>query len=617
MSMLKVIFRTESTLLLRNKFLAIPLMINILFWGYMIISYEIQTVHTQERAAYFYEGFLWILLFNLLIVGLLAVYIAGKDQENQFENLVITYRVTNHEWIIGKWLVAQLYGACLTFIALLTQFFWLLSSQMSFIDVIKNSFYVFVQMEGAFFLVISLGFTFGTLMKNTFAYIFVPAILVLTIGLPFNYGGVAYRPDNPLLHLLAPFDYMFIHTPYETIWGINRVFGPSVLHQVVVVLCGLVVILLTLSLFRPNRRGRREKWILPILAVIFILPTLLLGGIRYVQYDQALNQFVTTGNMYIEEWDVENFYDTSLDHKKYDFSMEATDLLVQLQAHDQLTVESDLTIKYNGREPTNEVKLTLYHSLQVTECSSELQMTCTRDKDFLTVHFKERIEQGEQFNLQLNYQGNILQYRDEGFVEHAFIEKNRVYLPKEAGWYPLIGERQLIVALAHNNRYLQFEQRNGSLVEEQPTSFTVKVENENRAIPLALTIPEIKAGTYQGESQYGLSLVGGNLVETTVDDVKVVSHPEVQAATIDKLEKYRQGAKFIEEWLEVPMVPSVVYVLNDEHSWAIYPTSGPDFLAWVQVMIKETDHSSLAYELVDQLMNGHTIWGEDDFEIVM
>ena len=33
--------------------------------------------------------------------------------------------------------------------------------------------------------------------------------------------------------------------------------------------------------------------------------------------------------------------------------------------------------------------------------------------------------------------GNILQYRDDGYVEQSFIENNRVYLPKEAGWYPL------------------------------------------------------------------------------------------------------------------------------------------------------------------------------------
>ena len=613
MSMLKMIFYTESALLFRNKFLAIPLIINVLFWGYMVVFYEIQDVHTQERAAVFYNGFTWILLFNLLIVGLFAVYMTGKDRESEFENLVITYQVKNTEWIMGKWLVGQLYGGCITFIALLVQFCWFMSSQMSFADVVKNLFYVFIQMEGAFFLVISLGFLFGVLMKNTFAYIFIPAILVLSLGLPFDYVGVAETYDNPRFHLLTPFDYMFMHSPYETIWGIDRVFKSAFLHQIIVFLFGLVFILVTLWLFRPNRRMKREKNTVPILIVVLIIPTLLLSGTRYAQYNQALEQFITTGKQYIEEWEVEDFYDTSLDYQKYDFSMEATDLLVQLQPNHQLDVTSHLTIKHNGREPTQEVKLTLFHSLQVTECSSESKVTCTREKDFVTVHFDKMIEPGEQFNLNLNYHGSILQYRDEGFLEHSFIGENRVYLPKEAGWYPLIGERQLIVAQDHNNRYLQFEQRNGSLVEDFPTAFTVKVMNENREVPLALTIPEIEAGMYQGTTQYGLSLVGGHLVETTVDEIRIVSHPEVQVAVKERVERYRQVVGFIEEWLEIPLVPSVIYVLNDEH---YYFTYSREFLVWHPLFVEDKSDSTLAYEIVEQLTNGYITWGEDDFNMV-
>ena len=616
MNMLKMIFRTEFMLLIRNRFLAIPLMINILLWGYIIVLYEIQDVHIQERAAIFYNVFTWILLFNLLIVGLIAVYMAGKDRESEIENLVITYRVKNTEWIMGKWLVAQLYGACITFIALLVQFCWFLSSQMSFTDVVKNVFYVFIQMEGALFLVISLGFLFGILMKNTFAYIFIPAILVLSLGLPFDYVGVANTYDNPRFHLLTPFDYMFIYSPYEGMWGIDRVFQSTILHQMIVFLFGLVFILVTLWLFRPNRRMQREKKTVPILIVVLIIPTLLFSGIRYGQYNQALEQFIITGKQYIEEWEVENFYDTSLDYKKYDFSMEKTDLLVQLQSNDQLDVTSHLTIKHNGGEPTKEVKLTLYHSLQVTECSSESKVTCTREKDFLTVHFDKMIEPGEQFDLNLKYQGNILQYRDEGFLEHSFIGENRVYLPKEAGWYPLIGERQLIVAQAHNNRYLQFEQRNGGLVEDFPTTFTVKVMNENRKVPLALTIPEIGADMYQGTTQYGLSLVGGNLVETTVDEIRIVSHPEVQIAVKERVKKYRQGLEFVEEWLEVPMIPSVIYVLNDEHYYFTQSTFSPEFLVWHPLYLGDTGDSDLAYEIVEQLTNGRITWGEDDFNVV-
>ena len=576
MSVLKIVFRTELLLLLRNKFIALPLIVNLLVWGYIVISYEIQELHFRERAAVFYSGFIWMMLLNLLIIGLLAVYMAGKDRESEFEHLVATYRVKNVEWIMGKWLVTQLYGLSITLITLLIQAGWFVSGKMDFGDVVKNLFYVFVQMEGAFFLSISLGFLFGILMKNMFAYILVPAILVLSLGLPFDYVGVAYSFDNPRFHLLTPFDYMFIESPYEGIWGIDRVFLSSLLHQLVVFLVGIIVLLMVLLLFRSNRRIQREKKMIPIFMAILMIPTLLFGGIRYMQYNEALEQFITTAELYVKgyegsgqledyyEWE-NSYYDTYLDHTKYDFAMERTDLAIQLKSDNQIDVISKLAVKHKGDAPTKIVKLTLYHGLQVTECTSDSMITCTRDKDFVTIHFEEMIKPGEVVNIDLKYEGNILQYRNEGYIEQSFIGENRVYLPKDAGWYPLIGERQLIVARENTNNYFQFEQRNGGLVEDFPTEFTVNISNENKEIPLTLTIPEVEAGVYQGTSRYGLSLVGGNLTETAVDGIRVVSHPEVQDAAIERVKKLQQGWDFVEEWLEVPITPSVIYILNDEH----------------------------------------------------
>ena len=86
-------------------------------------------LHFKERAAAFYSGFMWMMLLNLLIIGLFAVYMAGKDRESEFEDIVVTYRVKNTEWITGKWLVAQLYGLCITFITLLIQAGWFISGE--------------------------------------------------------------------------------------------------------------------------------------------------------------------------------------------------------------------------------------------------------------------------------------------------------------------------------------------------------------------------------------------------------------------------------------------------------------------------------------------------------
>ncbi|MEK3886423.1 ABC transporter permease [Bacillus sp. FSL K6-3431] len=620
MNMINLIYRNELLQLSRNKFSAIPLIINLLCWGYIIISYEIQPVHYEERAAAFYQGFMWMLMLNLLMSGLFAVYMASKDRENEFESLVVTYQVKNVEWIVGKWLVAQLYGLGITFITILVQVSWLVIGKISFGDLVKNVIYVFIQMEGALFLLISLGFLFGIILKNMFAYIFIPAILVLTLGVPFDYTGVASTFDNPRLHLLTPFDYMFVQSPYESMWGIDRVFETTILHQIIVLLLGGIFILATLLLFRSNRRIQSEKKIVPILIAILLIPTIILSGIRYVQYDQAFKQYVTTGEHYVtgfegrdekalSEWEWENsYYDTYLDNKKFEFSMEQTDLSVQLQTDNSIKVRSRLTIKHNGDAPVKDVYLTLHQALNVTECSSSLGITCSREKDFIIVHFDQMIKPDEQFDLNLDYHGSILQYRDEGYVEHAFIKNNRVYLPKEAGWYPLIGERQLVIAREHNNRYVQFELRNARLVEDFPTAFTVEISHENSKLPLALTIPEVEAGIFQGTSQYGLSLVGGTLKEVQVDQIRLVGHPEVLNGAKKVIKKYQEAWNFIEDWLDIPMTPSIIYILNDDHYYLTRSTPSQDFLVWYAGDLKYVEDSIIAYRAVDYLTSEHRTW---------
>ncbi|CAM4007149.1 ABC transporter permease [Lederbergia lenta] len=628
MNMTKLIFRYELLQLFRNKFLAIPLFINLLCWGYIIISYEIQPIHYEERAAAFYQGFMWLLLLNLLMIGLFAVYMADKDRENKFESLIVTYQVKNAEWIIGKWLVTQTYALGITLITLLVQISWLLLGKISFGDLVKNVLYVFVQMEGGLILLISLGFLFGILLKNMFAYIFIPAILLLTLGLPFDYTGVALTFDNPRVHLLTPFDYMFIQSPYESIWGIDRVFGTTILHQFIVLLLGGIFILVTILLFRSNRRVQREKKIIPVLIATLLIPTIILSGIRYVQYDQAFKQYVTTGEHYVTgfegrdekglaEWEWENsYYDTYLDNTKYEFSVEQMNLSALLKTDNSIKVRSQLTIKHNGDAPVKDVYLTLQQALNVTECSSKSVMTCSRESDFVIVHFDQMIEPGEQFNVNLAYNGSVLQYRDEGYVEHSFIQNHRVYLPKEAGWYPLIGKRQLVIAREHNNNYVQFELRNARLVEDYPTEFTVEIMNEDSNIPLALTIPEVEAGIYSGTSLYGLSLVGGNLEEVKVGQTRIVGHPEILNGAKNAVKKNQQAWKFIEDWLDIPMTPSVIYILNDEHYYLTRSTPSQEFLIWHAEGLEYVDDSIIAYEIVEYLTNEYASWENEDVRLL-
>ena len=53
--------------------------------------------------------------------------------------------------------------------------------------------------------------------------------------------------------------------------------------------------------FKP--KDTKEKKVVPILIIILIIPTLLLGGIRYGQYNQAFEQFITTGKQYAQEFE--------------------------------------------------------------------------------------------------------------------------------------------------------------------------------------------------------------------------------------------------------------------------------------------------------------------------
>src|SRR5690606_27149177 len=153
----------------------------IVCWGYIIISYEIQSVHYETVASVFYQGFIWMIMLNLLIVGLISIYMASKDRENKFEQLVVTYQVKNTEWLIGKWIITQIYGVAITVLTLIIQAIWFMIAPMSTGEITKNLFYVFMQMEGAFFLIISIGFLFGTLIKHMLAYLTIPATLVISL----------------------------------------------------------------------------------------------------------------------------------------------------------------------------------------------------------------------------------------------------------------------------------------------------------------------------------------------------------------------------------------------------------------------------------------------------
>ncbi|MCQ6561567.1 ABC transporter permease [Paenibacillus mendelii] len=612
MNQIKLIYRNEMRLLYRNPFLALPFVLIFISWGYVILSYEMESVHYEDTAAVFYNNFQWITMVNLLLVGLYAVYMAGKDRESEFESLVATYKVNNTEWIMGKWLVAQTYGLGFTVMTLLIQGIWLLGGRMGMEEWLNHLLYVFVQIEGAFFVLVSVGFLLGVWIKNTLSYIGMTALLGIVFLLQANSYGFAYV--NPRLNLFTPYDSMYIATPYESIWGIGGVFEGAMLHQAAVLMAGAVVILATILLFRPHRRLRREKRSLVTLAIALMVPAVILGGIRYTHYNSALEQFIDMGKQYklTEEAYSKNRV-AGAERPNYAFSMDRTQLDVQLSADNRIKVASELSITYNGDAPVNDVSLTLQRQLKVTDCSSDAKITCSREDDFIRIHVQDGLKRGERLDLKLNYEGDMKQYRADGLLQQAFVEPDRIYLPKESGWYPLIGERYLAISSYGrvDERYVGFEVNSGGLVEDHPTVFAVTIKGNEDGLPMALTIPRGDDGSYKGTSQYGLSLIGGNLEEIAVDRTRIVGHPEVLDGARQTAEIYRNYWGYLEEWLEVPVAPDVIYVLDHEHSELTQFTPSQSFTAWSFYDIKYVEPSVMVYALANDLIPDNASFGED------
>ncbi|MBE1556112.1 hypothetical protein [Sporosarcina limicola] len=578
------IFKNEVSLLSRNKFLILPLVINVLCWGTIITFYEVEPFHFETRGELFYTNFQWILVVNLLLLGLFATYVGGKDSESEFESLVITYSVKNTHWLIGKWFVAQCYGACFTLITLFIQELWFLSGGMEVDEVVQNSFYIFFQMEGALFLIISIGFLLGSLIRSVISYMITPVVIgwmtYITVTITIN------SPINPRLKLILSQDAMYTVNPYSGIWGIGNILGNSLLHQAVVLLAGFFLLVVTLLIYRPRRSQRKEKFIVITMLVAVSIPAMLLGKQRYNQYDVAFKHYLETGQTYLMPLEEEeSFYENRWDQTKSNFSMEQTDLVVVFPLKDTISVKSELVIRHNGEIAVNELELTLHHALSVTNFDNEIIDSFIQDGDSILVKTKEMIQPQQLIQLKLNYEGNIKQYRNDALVEQSFSSEDGIYLPKEAGWYPLIGKRKLAISSPHSHIYSNFDLRNGRMVETIPTAFTVHID-QPYGIPITLTIPEVEKGIYKGISYYGLSLIGGNFKEEVFEGIRLIGHSDLIPGARNEVTMSIDGWRSIEEWLGVPVVPEVIYIMDFMHAELTRQSPSREFLVWDGFVLK-------------------------------
>lgn len=598
MNVIKLVFKNEMTLLYRNKFLIIPLVIIFISFLAIIIKYEIDIFNFNTRGESFFNAFQWILLVNLLFLGLFATYFGSKDREMGFENLIVTYKIKNSHWLVGKWLVVQFYGACFTFITLIIQIIWFVSGGMNFNELPKNILYTLFQMEGSIFLTISIGFLAGTLIQNIISYLLMPVILGWMAYIQLSIDEV-----NPRWRLLLSYDALHTNSAYKGIWGIQRVLESVIFHQVGILLLALIILLATILIYHPKRSTKKEKIIVATILVVISIPALIISEQQYKQYNSAYKSFLDTGKYYllpIEEDDT-TFYKNGKDQIKSNFSMEFTDLVITFIQEDSLSVISDLTVRNNSEEAQKEFHVTLHHGLKVTDCYSEKEVSCTRENDYLKINVKTEIQPEQELNLKLNYNGNIKQFRNGTLEKQSFINGNGIYLPKEAGWYPLIGKRKLAISQSHNNIYSNFEIRNGKMVEDNPTEFSIQIV-DTYDIPIAMTIPKVENGKYKGLSQYGLSVMGGNLSEKEVGSVRVISHPDVLNSASHTVTLFLDKWKATEKWLGVPVVPKVIYIIDSD--LANLTQQNTDFIVWDSYVLANInrDNSLMAYYTASTLV---------------
>ena len=466
----------EWILLIRNKFLCIPIVLNLLAWGAIIFThpFEINTSLATVESE-FYVLFIWLLILNLFFMGIMAVYIANRDYSNKFEQVALTYSIKNWQWLVSKWVVVQLYGLILTCMTIIISFIWFIYSNMAVNDLVHAMIYVFVQMEAALFIMISFGFLFALFIRNILAYLTIPALLATALLMPLDSVGDSLKYDRPLLHLFTFLDLLFVESPSEGMWGIDRVFTHTWMHQMAVTAVGLLIICLVIWLFKKERISKQEKKFL--LPTILVFASLGIGLFTYqlFDYQQKLKQFITTGQLYMESYDEgmeeeryqweNNYYNEQLDDETYDVSMDTANLKLTLKPNHQLEVTSLFTVINKGEKPLDEIKLTLNRQLDIEECRTEKLKNCSRNGDFITLQLTEAIEPQALAEIQLSYSGSILQYSHEGKSEGAFIQKNRVYLAKSAGWYPLVGHRPLLIVQENDQRYTGFLIRSPHLVE--------------------------------------------------------------------------------------------------------------------------------------------------------
>jgi hypothetical protein len=593
------VVRHEGILLRRNKgawlFALLYALAGVWFCVYNLMQGE-------PWMANFYATLFELNVSGPLLLGMsmLGVYLAQKDRARDFESLLLVWQVKNSQWLLGKWLLLQLYGACFTVYTLLVMTVWFVIGHTPPSQWAPQAAYVLVMIGGAVLFATSFGFWIGTTLRSRLSYL-----------LPVMLWGVLYfiQQDmrgssqlSPYWHLVYPYNTDFYFTPYGGIFELSGVWTNTLLHQGAVILFALGLTAVALATFRPKRQERRERvgsW--SVLAAALV-PTILLGGLNYAAFDEKLNGFIHFAKQrMMQEKEQGDFYDWKLDVVTTDYTMDATDLDVQVRPDDQIQVKGVLKATNRSEKPSSALDLTLFSELQVRSLTDESghPIPYERDVDHLHLTLPKSVAPGQAVTLNIAYDGSVYQTSKDGLLESSFAQPGRLLLRKNNGWYPLIGVRDLAKTHEHNNRVLGFETRTVNVTERSPTDFTVRLHGaEGMGARQAMSIPATGDGTFAGRTT-DLTLVGGQIEERNVEGIRVLAHPDVMEAAEPVVKERLRGWTYLQKWLQEDQIPQTVLIVSDTMDDPMM--SDPQVKVWAPRLLKLVAPGRINYAYTSDL----------------
>jgi hypothetical protein len=541
------VFRHEWTLLMRGK--AAPLLWIVFagFWMFTIVSYEMDPAGRGLRGYVFYNMLYWVSMSIMLLCALAAARLAGKDRSDGMQRMILSWNVSNAEWLAGKWLALQVYGQLFTLLAIGFQWGWFAwSGSASMIYGFAHAAYTAMQLGCGLFFMISFGFVLAMLLRGRIVYLVLPLLWMAPVTIELQ-GGTPTPNLETIWRWFSPYGLTgYKNIEFRNIWEIPHL-APAAWHQLPLVLASVFLFLLGLLLFERHRSGFRQR--MRYLAATVGTGVICAGALSagFLEFDNR----IARQRAQISAYSMPDQPHAQLYEQKVpvtDFVPETVKLALRFPKRDALAVTADVTVRNTSSGDAETVKFTLNRSLELRSLEADRPVGWSRDGDVVIVTAVKPLAGGENLRITMEYDGDIAEYREEGLLKYSFASRSMLNLPKSIAWYPLIGERMLLRKADHNGSAIGYIDVNAPYIEPGPAVYEVTIEDGSYP-EAVLPIPRTAAGHYKGTTNYGLFMAAGSLAETSVEGIRVVDHPDLIEAAAEEVRNRLEQHRFIESWL--------------------------------------------------------------------